>query len=194
LEELALKEHVMQRRSFDRFRRVLMSCVLSLLIALASSTPAAAASAKGALPPDLVAYFSGNWTGSGAFVKSGKPLASDYSFVPDIENQCLVVHQKEKPPYDFEFVALWSVNSDSGQVVMLLVSNHGSGARVFHGSAWQEGRLSFETAPEDPKVPGRERFTFERDSTTAFHTMYEYSQDGGKTWAVGDRQSFTKTP
>jgi hypothetical protein len=170
-----------------------MSCVLSPLIVLASSTPTPAAPAKGALPPDLVAYFAGNWSGSGAFVRSGKPLASTYSFVPDIENQCLVVHQKEKSPNDYEFVALWSVNSDSGQLVMLLVSNHQGGASVLHGSGWQEGKLSFETAPEDPKILGRERFTFQRDSATAFHTMYEYSQDGGKTWAVGDRQSFTKT-
>ncbi len=139
----------------------------------------------------MVAYFAGNWTGSGAFVKSGKPLASDYSFVPDVENQCLVVHQKEKPPNDFEFVALWSVNSDTGELVMLLVSNHEGGASVLRGG-WQDGKLSFETAPGGPKDLGRERFTFYRDSATAFHTMYEWSRDGGTTWAVGDRQSFKK--
>jgi hypothetical protein len=154
---------------------------------------ARAATAKGALPPDLVAYFAGTWTGAGAFAKSGKPLASEYQFVPDIENQCLIVHQKEKPPNDFEFVALWSVNSDTGQLVMLLVSNHEGGATVFHGLGWQEGKLSFETAPEDPKTPDRERFTFYRDSATAFHTTYEWTRDGGKTWAVGDRQSFRKS-
>jgi hypothetical protein len=181
----------MRLRLFDRSRYALVLCVLTPLIASASSAPTAPA--KGALPPDMVSYFAGNWTGSGAFAKSGKPLASDYSIVPDIENQCLVVHQKEKPPNDFEFVALWSVNSDTGQLVMLLVSNHEGGASVLHGSGWQDGKLSFETAPEDPNVLGRERFTFYRDSATAFHTMYEWSRDGGKTWNVGDHQSFTKS-
>lgn len=185
---------VMPPRRSDRFRDALVLGILTPLIALVSPTTAAAATAKGALPPDMVAYFAGNWTGSGAFAKSGKPLASDYSFAPDIENQCLVVHQKEKLPNDFEFVALWSVNSNTGELVMLLVSNHESGASVLHGSGWQAGRLSFETAPEDPKISARERFTFYRDSATAFHTMYEWSGDGGKTWAVGDRQSFTKVP
>jgi hypothetical protein len=175
----------------NRSLLALLVCILTAVIAPASS---AAAPAKGALPPDMVAYFAGTWTGSGAFARSGKPLASDYRFTPDIENQCLVVHQKEKPPNDFEFVALWSVNSDTGQLIMLLVANHEAGASVLRGSGWQDGKLTFETAPpDDPKDLGRERFTFYRESATAFHTMYEWSSDGGKTWAVGDRQSFTKT-
>jgi hypothetical protein len=178
----------MQPRVLDRFCCALMLCVLTPLIASALPAPA-----KGALPADMVAYFAGNWSGQGAFEKSKKPLASEYSFVPDIEKQCLVVHQKEKAPNDFEFVALWSVNSDSGQLVMLLVANHESGASVLHGSGWQDGKLVFETAPENPNDLGRERFTFARDSATAFHTMYEWSQDGGKTWNVGDRQAFVKT-
>jgi hypothetical protein len=180
------------------FLTVIRYCSLFLLLALtsvfASASPAdAAQTPKGSLPRDLVSYFEGNWTGKGAFVRSGKELASDYSFVPDIENQCLVVHQKEKPPYDFEFVALWSVNSGTGQLVMLLVSNHKGGASVLHGSGWQDGKLVFQTVSEGPADLALQRFTFQRDSATAFQTMYEYSQDGGKTWAVGDRQSFTKT-
>jgi hypothetical protein len=173
--------------------------LFALTSILASASPGssrtgdAAPTPKGSLPPDLVSYFAGNWTGKGAFAKSGKELASDYSFVPDIENQCLVVHQKEKPPHDFEFVALWSVNANSGELVMLLVSNHEGGASVLRGSGWQEGKLAFQTVPESPSDLDLERFTFMRDSATAFHTMYEYSRDGGKTWAVGDRQSFTKT-
>jgi hypothetical protein len=39
-----------------------------------------------------------------------------------------VVRQKEKPPNSFEFIALWSMDSVSKDVVMLLASNHDSGA------------------------------------------------------------------
>jgi hypothetical protein len=185
-------------RRLGKFRYCAPFLLFALTSILASASPGSPAkpatqTAKGSLPSDLVSYFAGNWTGKGAFAKSGKELASDYSFVPDIENQCLVVHQKEKPPNDYEFVALWSVNADSGQLVMLLVSNHGSGASVLHGSGWQNGKLTFQTVPENPSHLTLERFTFQRDSSTAFHTMYEWSSDGGKTWTVGDRQSFTKT-
>jgi hypothetical protein len=183
----------MQRRLLDGVRNALVLGMLTPLLALASSTTASSSPAKGSLPPDLVAYFTGSWSGQGSFAASGKPLASEYSFVPDIENQCLVVHQKEKPPNDFEFVALWSVNSDNGELVMLLVSNHEGGASVLHGSGWQDGKLVFQTVPESPSELGLERFTFIRDSVTAFHTMYEWSRDGGKTWRVGDHQSFTKS-
>jgi hypothetical protein len=175
------------------FELLLLALIPSFASALPKSPTVLEPTPKGSLPADLVSYFAGTWTGKGAFARSGKELASDYSFVPDIENQCLVVHQKEKPPHDFEFVALWSVNADTGQLVMLLVSNHEGGASVLRGSGWQEGKLVFQTVPESPSDLGLERFTFQRDSATAFHTMYEYSQDGGKTWAVGDRQSFTKT-
>ncbi len=188
----------MQVRFYASFCSRLGLFLLALTPGCAFSLPAspatpAAQAPKGSLPPDLVKYFAGNWTGKGAFVRSGKELASDYSFVPDLDNQCLVVHQKEHPPNDFTFVALWSVNSDTGQLVMLLVSNHEGGASMLRGSGWQDGKLVFQTVPESASDVGLERFTFMRDSATAFHTTYEYSQDGGKTWAVGDHQSFTKT-
>ncbi len=188
----------MQLRIYASFRSQLGLLLLALIPALAFSLSASPAipspqTPKGSLPPDLVKYFAGNWTGKGAFVKSGKELASDYSFVPDLENQCLVIHQKEHPPNDFKFVALWSVDADSGELVMLLVSNHEGGASTLRGTGWQDGKLTFQTVPQGPSDQGLERFTFQRDSATAFHTTYEYSQDGGKTWKVGDHQSFTKS-
>lgn len=47
-------------------------------------------------PPELLEYFKGDWSGAGKFAKSGKDVASDFSFVADMENQCLVVRQKER--------------------------------------------------------------------------------------------------
>jgi hypothetical protein len=189
----------MQLRFCGRFRPIVGLFLFALVATLAFSAPKSPAlpspqTARGFLPPDLVDYFAGTWTGKGAFVQSGKELASDYSFVPDIESQCLLVHQKEHPPNDFTFVALWSVEASSGQLVMLLVSNHEHGASVLRGGGWQDGKLIFQTVPESLSVRSLERFTYLRDSATAFHTTYEWSKDGGKTWNVGDRQSFTKSP
>lgn len=98
--------------------------------ALQRSSQAAQTSQKALLPPDIVNYFNGNWAGKGKFT-SGKDIESDFSFVPDLEGQCIVVRQRERPPNTFEFVALWSMDSISKDVVMLLASNHDSGARIF---------------------------------------------------------------
>jgi hypothetical protein len=105
-----------------------------------------------------------------------------------------VVRQKERPPNTFEFVALWSMDSISEDVVMLLASNHYSGARIFRSHGWQDGTIVFQSVPELRALWALERFTFERESTTTFHATYEFSRDNGKTWQVGDRQTFTKQP
>ena len=146
-----------------------------------------------ALPPDMVSYFNGNWAGKGKF-SSGKDVEASVSFVPDLGTQCVVVRQKEKPPNTFEFIALWSVDSVSKDIVMLLASNHNSGARTFRSHGWRDGTIVFQSVPELRALWAFERFTFARESATIFHATYEFSRDDGKTWQVGDRQTFTKQP
>lgn len=58
-----------------------------------SSSPQAQ---KTTFPIDLLEYFKGDWSGVGRFIKSGKEVASDFSFAPDLENRSLVVHEKER--------------------------------------------------------------------------------------------------
>ncbi|MGA9307382.1 MAG: hypothetical protein WBW31_18410 [Candidatus Sulfotelmatobacter sp.] len=86
--------------------------------ALQNSSQAAQTQQKALLPPDIVDYFNGDWAGKGKFT-SGKDIESAFSFVPDLEAQCIVVRQKERPPNTFNFIALWSVDSISKEVVML---------------------------------------------------------------------------
>ena len=173
--------------------------VLMLLVmghwfpALQNSSQAAQTPQKALLPPDIVDYFNGDWAGKGKFT-SGKDIESDFSFVPDLEAQCIVVRQKERPPNTFNFIALWSMDSISKEVVMLLASNHDSGARIFRSQGWRDGTIVFQSVPELRALWARERFTFERESTSTFHATYEFSTDDGKTWQVGDRQTFTKQP
>jgi hypothetical protein len=158
-----------------------------------SSSQAAQTSQKALLPLDIVIYCNGDWAGKGKFT-SGKDIESDFSFVPDLEGQCIVVRQRERPPNTFEFVALWSMDSISKDVVMLLASNHDSGARIFRSHGWQDGTIVFQSVTELRALWALERFTFERESTTTFHATYEFSRDNGKTWHVGDHQTFTKQP
>jgi hypothetical protein len=155
------------------------------------SSQAAQSLHKAVLSPDIANYFNGDWAGKGKFT-TGKDIESDFSFVPDLEGQCIVVRENERPPNTFEFVALWSMDSISEDLVMLLASNHDSGARIFRSHGWQDGRIVFQSVPELRASWALERFTFERESTTTFQATYEFSRDDGKTWQVGDQQTFTK--
>jgi len=127
-----------------------------------------------------VSYFTGDWAGKGRFT-SGRDLESDFRFVPQLENQCVLVHQKEKPANTVEFSALWSVDSVSGNVVMVLVGNLDTGTRIFRSHGWQDGKIVFKSVPELRSYWALERFTFERESATVFHSTYEFSKDDGKT-------------
>lgn len=160
-------------------------------LAVAQNSSTQQAPEKPHLSQDLVSYFTGDWAGKGRFT-SGRDLESDFSFVPQLENQCVLVHQKEKPPNTFEFSALWSVDSVSGDVVMALVGNLNTGARIFRSHGWQDGKIVFRSVPELRSYWALERFTFERESATVFHSTYEFSKDDGKTWLVGDKQTFAK--
>jgi len=174
-----------------RIGAVLVFILAISLHGLAQSQPTTPPASKALFPADLVHYFSGNWAGKGKFA-SGKDIESDLSFVPDLENQCIVFRQKEKPPHDFASIGLWSMDSMSGDVIMLLSSNHGAGARVFHSKGWQDGKIVFQSVPELRAYWALERFTFERESATTFGATYEMSGDDGKTWRVGDHQTFTR--
>jgi hypothetical protein len=125
---------------------VILAAMGHCFSATQGSSQAAETSQEALLPPDIVNYFNGDWAGKGKFT-SGKDIESDFSFVPDLEGQCIVVRQKERPPNTFEFVALWSMDSISKDVVMLLASNHGSDARIFRSHGWQDGTIVFQSVP-----------------------------------------------
>jgi hypothetical protein len=146
---------------------------------------------KSALPRDVLVYFKGSWSGKGN-AGSGQNIESTFRFVPEFENQCLLVREQEKPPSSYRWIALWSTDSVSGDVVMLMVSNGNWGARVFRSTGWQDGKLVFQSVPELRAQFGLERFTFERKSETRFDSTFEMSTDNGHTWRKGEQQVYTK--
>jgi hypothetical protein len=112
----------------------------------------------------MLTYFSGAWTEKGKFAR-GEVIASDITFTTDLQNQCLVTREREKPPNTFQFIGLWSMDSMSGNSVMLLASNHNSGARVFRNHGWQGGKILLQSGPELRASWALERFTFGRKSS-----------------------------
>lgn len=147
--------------------------------------------AKNRFPAELLEYFKGEWSGAGKFVASGKDVVSDFSFVADVENQTLIVHEKEHAPNTYHFIALWSIDSANGNLVMLFAND--SGAELFRSESatWQKDKIVFQSAPELKAAFAFERFTFEWKSDNTFLATYEMSRDG-KTWRTGDTQMFTR--
>lgn len=153
--------------------------------------PAPLQTQKTNFPPELLEYFKGDWSGVGRFTKSGKEVASDFSFAPDLENQSLVVHEKERAPNTYHFIALWSFDSATGNLMMFLADD--SGAELFRSGSgcWQDNKIIFQSTSELKANSALVRFTFERKSNNSFLATYEMSRDG-KTWRIGDSQTFTR--
>ena len=148
-------------------------------------------SAEYHFPPELLEYFKGDWSGAGKFAKSGRVVESDFSFVADAKNECLIVRQKERAPNTFQYLALWSFDPANNNLVMLSTGNSGAELLRSVSSGWQDGKLVFQSAPELKDPSGFERFTFERKSKDSFTATYEMSSDG-QTWRIGDIQTFTR--
>jgi hypothetical protein len=157
----------------------------------APSKPAAAAP-RPALPASVKSYFAGQWTGVGKFMATGKIIASTLSFQSAADGEAILVTHAEKAPNKFAYSALISIDSKDGSPVMLLAGNNTGGARLFRGVSWEGNLLVFKSSPELRAWFAFERITFAKVDPDSFQTRYEFSQDGGNTWHVGDEQTFKR--
>lgn len=145
------------------------------------------------LPSSLPDYFAGHWRGTGRFVATGKPLESGFTITRAAAGEAVLIEHEEVPPAHFAFSALLSVDSRSGELIMMMASNNTGGARLFHAAgSWTDGQLVFTTAPELSAWFAEERMTLTRVSDGAFRYRYEMSRDHGATWRTGDEQLFVR--
>lgn len=165
----------------------------------APPNPVPTVGAPTSLPADLVAFFTGEWTGKGAFA-SGKPIEAKVTFTPDLQGKWLVVRQVDQPPNAFQTLSLWGMAPASQGLVMSLHDNVG-GLRLFTSEGWRDGKVTFDHAtpfPAPPTPPARqERFTYERLSPVSFRFTYEVRADeqaGSQAWRLGDSLMFSKVP
>ena len=130
----------------------------------------------------------------GAFAND-KEIEADLTFTPDLDGQWLVVRHTDRHPNRYKALALWGIESTSGELVMA-VSDNFKGARLFTSQGWRDGKVVFvkhSPALSDSSAPSRrERFTYERQSSSTFKMTYEASGDG-VTWCLGDSLVFSKT-
>lgn len=145
------------------------------------------------LPAEVVDFFSGAWTGEGQFVRTGKPVASTYRFTSAYDREALSVEHVELPPATFAWLGLMTLDGRSGDLVLMIASNHGGGGRLMRSSTgWNGDVLVFEAA-ELQAAFARERLVFTRLGADSFKAAYEMSRDDGQTWRTGDEQTFTRS-
>jgi len=80
----------------------------------------AAVAPRPPLPASIKSYFSGDWTGVGKFIATGKTIESTLSFQSAADGEAILVTHAEKTPNKFAYSALISIHSRDGSPVMLL--------------------------------------------------------------------------
>jgi hypothetical protein len=126
----------------------------------------------------LFAYFTGHWRCAGAFA-SGKPIASDMVFTPELEDHWLQYRHDDQAPNRYHALSLWGIDARTHALVSVVHDNFG-GVRTFASSGWDGQRVVFDDDADHA------RFSYTVDTPTAFRMRYEASRDSGRTWALGD--------
>lgn len=183
-------------------KRLLLSGALGLVVALSGAQaraqvagpPAAATQTRPTLPASITAFLEGDWAGRGQFTRNGLPVASTFSFRTVLEGEAMKVDHAEVAPNTFAYSGVMSVDSRSGDVLLLMASNKGGGGRLMRSKGWIGETLAFEATPELHAWFARERITLERLGPDRFRATYEMSRDGGATWRSGDVQTFERSP
>jgi len=167
-------------------------------VALAQTAPETAPAATPApaprpvLPASVSDFLSGSWEGSGQFTRTGMAVSSTFRFSKVFGAEALSVDHAEIEPNSFAYVGVMSVDTLSGDIVLLLASNKGGGGRLMRSRGWIGETLAFEAAPELHAWFARERITFQKLGPDSFRTTYEMSRDAGATWRTGDVQTFQR--
>jgi hypothetical protein len=137
-----------------------------------------------------LAYFTGHWSCEGVFPSSGKTIASQIIFAPDLEGAWLTVRHDDAPPNRYHAYEMWGFDPQSKVFVAYIYDNFG-GVRKFTSPGWSDTEFTWmgEASKSDP--PTSERFVFKRDGPSQFVTSYEVKRGSG-SWATGDKLTCQK--
>lgn len=165
-------------------------CAIALsiapLVGHATTTPSALLT----LQSEIVDFFSGEWSGAGAFAfASGKAIEADVSFDLDLDGRWLRYRHADRLPNRYKALGMWGIDRTRNTLVMTVNDSFG-GARTFTSSGWNEGTLMFDrdanTAPLN-----EERFIFQRIDNDRFRMSYEVRQ-GVSPWRMVDALEFSR--
>jgi hypothetical protein len=128
--------------------------------------------------------FEGKWSCEGIFPKSGKHIASQIVFAPDLEGAWLAVRHDDMPPDRFHALELWGFDSAAKNFIAFIYDNFG-GVRKFTSAGLASDQLIWkgESTKADPSIT--ERFVFNLKDASQFVVNYEVQRDSAD-WVIGD--------
>jgi hypothetical protein len=162
-------------------------------VALLACSISGAAGASQAAPPasdklqQAFGWMTGNWSCSGTFKASGKPISSDLRIEPILQNAWLSLAQDDRPPNQYHALALWTWSSDAGWFVSRILDMTG-GDRLFTSSGWEGDKLTWNFTPEKSGNV-RQRFIYTRRAA-AFGYQYDMLRDA--QWVTVDSLECTR--
>jgi hypothetical protein len=134
-----------------------------------------------------LAYFLGNWSCSGSFPASGKPIASTIRFESDLGGTAVVKHHDDLPPNMFHAIEVWNYSPTDKRFNDAIADNFG-GVRIFVSDGWNGAAFTWSSAPD---VKPMQQFVYTRLSDSSMRVDWRVSKDGTR-YVVGDTLTCTK--
>jgi hypothetical protein len=130
----------------------------------------ARAQAPARLDPELVAFFTGHWTGKGKFA-TGAPIEADVDFKLTLDSAWLLCEHRDRPPHRYKATSMLGTDGKTGEFVGFTFDNF-HGHRQWKSDGWIGGKLV---------LSGEfEHFIYERLSDKQFKMTYETSRGGNR--------------
>ena len=161
-------------------------CISSSVELVAQQTRAADGVTDRKLKKEIesMAGLQGQWSCGGVFPSSGKHIASEIVFAPDLENSWLMVRHDDTPPNIFHSSEYWGFDSVKKQFVAFVFDNFG-GARKFTSSGWMNDELIWAGEASTTSPATIERFIYKKDGPGQLIVNWEVKK-GPADWRVGD--------
>ncbi len=137
-------------------------------------------------PAKQFAFFNGQWSCDGYFVRNRKPIEADLSFETTLDGKWVIFRHDDRPPFNYHALSEWGW-SDRDHALVSTVQDSTGGLRIFHSSGWRDSHLTWDG--DDPESTPDQRFDFERTTNSKFTVSYLRLVSG--EWVEVDRSICT---
>jgi hypothetical protein len=144
---------------------------------VAGSVPTAAAADS--LKP--LHFFAGRWACAGEFPRTGRHIASEERFAPDLMGRWLVMRHDDRPPFAYHALEAWGYDASQKRFINYLFDNVPQ-VREYVSPGWVGSRLTWTLRAQSGKG---DRFVFERKSGSEYQVDYSVTLEG-KAWILVD--------
>jgi hypothetical protein len=163
------------------------NCLLAAVVLGAASAAGPCSAAAAPTPARLadslepLQFFQGRWSCQGEFPRTGKHIASNEGFAPDLLGRWLVMRHNDLPPFAYHALEAWGYDASQKRFVAYVFDNVPQ-VREYVSPGWAGSRLTWSLAGQSGKA---DRFVFDRRSGSEYQVDYSVTLDG-KAWILVD--------